>query len=204
MASRIVQISVASGAPWLGVFAVLTVLVALMARYGEGLAWSDIGIKRVTWRAIPVAVALALFFIFAFGTFAAWVLAELHLGSFDPVRTSLATLPAWYLSLTVIVVAASEEWLYRAYAIERLEAVTGRTWFAASASLLALVVAHLPLWGPGVALTTVVSGGILTALYVWRRDIAFLILAHILTDLYGLVVTMQGPRFRSSRASLRR
>ena len=83
------------------------------------------------------------------------------------------------------------EWLYRAYAIERLEAVTGRTWFAASASLLAFVVAHLPVWGPGVALTTVVSGGILTALYLWRRDIAFLILAHILTDLYGLVVAMR-------------
>jgi membrane protease YdiL (CAAX protease family) len=184
-------ISVASGAPWLGVLLVLTVLVALMARYAEGLAWSDIGKKRVTWSAIPLAVALALFFIFAFGPFAAWVLTELHLGSFDPERASFAALPTRYLSLTVIVVAACEEWLYRAYAIERLEAITGRTWFAASASLLAFVVAHLPLWGPGVALTTVVSGGILTALYVWRRDIAFLILAHILTDLYGLVVTMR-------------
>jgi membrane protease YdiL (CAAX protease family) len=184
-------ISVASGAPWLGVFAGLTVVVALMARYGEGLAWRDIGIRRVMWSAIPLAVALALFFIFAFGPFAAWMLAALHLGSFDPGRASFAALPAWYLSLTVIVVAACEEWLYRAYAIERLEAVTGRTWFAASASLLAFVVAHLPVWGPGVALTTVVSGGILTALYLWRRDIAFLILAHILTDLYGLVVAMR-------------
>jgi membrane protease YdiL (CAAX protease family) len=39
-----------------------------------------------------------------------------------------------------------------------------------------------------VALTTVVSGGIFTALYIWQRDISFLILAHVITDLFGLVV----------------
>jgi membrane protease YdiL (CAAX protease family) len=39
-----------------------------------------------------------------------------------------------------------------------------------------------------VALTTLVSGGLLTALYVWRRDITALVLAHVATDLYGLVI----------------
>jgi len=29
---------------------------------------------------------------------------------------------------------------------------------------------------------------ILTVLYIWRRDVAFLILAHITVDLYGLVI----------------
>jgi membrane protease YdiL (CAAX protease family) len=36
--------------------------------------------------------------------------------------------------------------------------------------------------------TTVFSGGIFTALYIWRRDISFLILAHVATDLYGLCI----------------
>jgi hypothetical protein len=46
----------------------------------------------------------------------------------------------------------------------------------------------LPLWGPGVALSTLVSGGVLTAPYLWRRDVLFLMLAHVATDLYGLVL----------------
>jgi membrane protease YdiL (CAAX protease family) len=88
----------------------------------------------------------------------------------------------------VVVVSASEEWLYRAYAIERLQAMVSRPSLAGALSLAAFGLAHLPLWGPGVALTTLVSGGVFTALYIWRRDITALILAHVITDLYGLVV----------------
>jgi len=49
-------------------------------------------------------------------------------------------------------------------------------------SMLALAVAL------AVSLTTLVSGGIMTALYIWRRDVSFLMLAHVITDLYGLVI----------------
>jgi membrane protease YdiL (CAAX protease family) len=66
--------------------------------------------------------------------------------------------------------------------------LTGNAWVAGGVSLLIFAIVHLPLWGIGVALTTLVSGGVLTALYVWRRDVSFLIAAHILTDLYGLVI----------------
>jgi hypothetical protein len=31
-------------------------------------------------------------------------------------------------------------------------------------------------------------GGILTAFYIWHRDISVLILAHVMTGLYGLVI----------------
>jgi membrane protease YdiL (CAAX protease family) len=41
--------------------------------------------------------------------------------------------------------------------------------------------------GFAVALTTLISGSIFTMLYIRYRDVSFLILAHVLTDLYGLV-----------------
>ena len=59
---------------------------------------------------------------------------------------------------------------------------------AAIISLLAFGLVHLPLWGVGVSLTTIASGGILTALYLWRRDVLFLMLAHVATDLFGLMI----------------
>ena len=102
---------------------------------------------------------------------------------------SLAALPSWYLALTIVIVAGGEEWLYRAYAVERLITLTGSGMAAACLSLLAFGLAHLPLWGIGASLTTLVSGALFTALYLWRRDISFLILAHVATDLYGLVLT---------------
>jgi uncharacterized protein len=164
------------------------VTVWAIARFGEGLKLTALGFGRVGWLTLPIAVALAAFFIFVFGPAAYWFLLASHLGSFAGGQSTLVLLPKWFLILDVAVVAASEEWLYRAYAIERLQALTGRPWLAGALSLAAFGLAHLPLWGPGVALTTLVSGGAFTALYLWRRDITALILAHVVTDLYGLVV----------------
>ena len=42
--------------------------------------------------------------------------------------------------------------------------------------------------GVAPAATTIVSGGILTVVYLWRQDYPCLILAHIATDLYGIVL----------------
>ena len=147
-----------------------------------------LGFGRLDWLTLPIALALAAFFIFVFGPAAYWFLVTTRLGSFAGGESTLVLLPKWFLILDLVVVAASEEWLYRAYAIERLQALVGRPWLAGALSLGAFGLAHLPLWGPGVALTTLVSGGVFTALYLWRRDIAALILAHVITDLYGLVV----------------
>jgi membrane protease YdiL (CAAX protease family) len=145
---------------------------------------------------VPFAIVLAAFFILVFGPIAARALLWFDAGSFEAGRRSLAALPRWYLCLVVVIVGAGEEWLYRGYAIERLQALTGEAWLAGMISLVAFGLVHLPVWGIGVSLTTLVSGGILTALYLWRRDISFLILAHIATDLYGL--TPFDPRTRRS------
>jgi membrane protease YdiL (CAAX protease family) len=180
--------TLAVAAPWLAIFAALTLAVWAIARFGEGLRLSALGFGRVGWLTLPTAAALAAYFIFVFGPAAWWFLVTTHLPSFAGGESTLALLPKWFLVLNVVIVAAGEEWLYRAYAIERLQALVGRPWLAGLIALAAFGLAHLPLWGPGVALTTLVSGGVFTALYLLRRDITALILAHVLTDLYGLVI----------------
>ena len=186
-------VSIGASAPWLGGFFLLVAAVAAIALGGERLTWADVGFGGISWWSIPSALALALFFIFVFGPIAGQALARFDLGSFETGQRSLTTLPHWYLCLTIIIVAAGDEWLYRGYAIGRLQALTGNEWLAGGLSLLAFGLVHLPLWGIGVSLTTLVSGGIVTVLYLWRRDVSFLILAHIATDLYGLVVTPRQP-----------
>jgi uncharacterized protein len=87
-----------------------------------------------------------------------------------------------------VIVATAEELLYRAYAIESLSAITGSFSIAGAVSLLAFAAAHVPMWGWGPALTALVSGAVATLVYVWRRDIVALIVAHVATDLYGIVI----------------
>jgi membrane protease YdiL (CAAX protease family) len=131
---------------------------------------------------------LALFFIFVFGPVAARVLRRVGRTSFDAAKNAFTALPAWYLGLTIVIVGGGEEWLYRGYAIERLRALTGSFWLAGALSLAAFVLVHVPVWGLGFSLTTLISGGIFTLLYIWQRDIVALMLAHVITDLYGLLV----------------
>ena len=183
--------SVEASLPWLLAFALLVAMVRAIAIFAENLGASAIGFAGTSLASIPLAVALAAFFIFLFGPLAAWALAKSGLGGFEEGVNRFAALPSWYLAVTIIVVAGGEEWLYRGYAIERLTALTGRAWLAGGISLLAFGLAHLPLWGIGVSLTTLVSGGILTLLYIWRRDVSFLMLAHALTDLYAFLVALR-------------
>jgi membrane protease YdiL (CAAX protease family) len=68
-----------------------------------------------------------------------------------------------------------------------LSDLAGSYLLASIVSVVAFGLAHVPMWGWPPAATTIVSGGVLTVVYLWRQDSA-LILAHIATDLYGIVL----------------
>ena len=167
---------------------VIVLVVFASAIHVEGIALRQLGFDRASWSSIPVGLALAFFFVTVFGPFAYWMVVKLQIGTFGHGLSKLAKLPTWYLVLAIVIVATSEELLYRAYAIESLAAITGSYRFAGTLSLLAFGMAHVPLWGWGPALTTFVSGAIATLFYIWRRDIVALIVSHIVTDMCGIVV----------------
>ena len=168
-------------------FVLMLLAIVVIATKRECLLLKDLGFRRSSWRSLIWAAPIIAFFVFIFGPVAYAALDVLNLGSFDAGRQMLETLPRWYLALAIIVVAGGEEWLYRGYVIERLERFTGSAWIAGALSLSAFFFAHLPLWGPGPALTTLASGAVLTLLYLWRRDVLMLMVAHVATDLIGLM-----------------
>jgi membrane protease YdiL (CAAX protease family) len=168
---------------------ILIVLVVFaLARYREGLPLRRLGFARLGWSSMAIGLTLTLFFTMVVGPFAYWTVTQLNMGTFEEGLSNLATLPTWYLILTIVFVATAEELLYRAYAIESLSAITGSVGIAGAVSLSAFAAAHVPMWGWGPALTTLVSGAVATLVYVWRRDIVALIVAHVATDLYAIVI----------------
>ena len=139
-----------------------------------------------------------------YGPIAAKFLAVWSNRGFASGITPFLSLPRWYLWLTIVVVAGGEEWLYRGYAIGRLEALTGSTAIAAAVSLGAFALAHLPLWGLSISMTMIVSGAIFTGLYIWSHDVLLLIVGHVLTDLYGIGMARHAKSGAQAPANCRR
>lgn len=83
--------------------------------------------------------------------------------------------------LTIARAGFSEELFYRGYAIERIEALTRSKWLAALVSLLAFGLFHFWLGVTGV-IVALVLGAIITAFYLWKRDLVAAIFAHFLVD----------------------
>ena len=80
-----------------------------------------------------------------------------------------------------------EELIYRGYLLERLSSLCGKRWLGATLSLLIFVAMHLKSWSLGHLLYVAAAGGLLTLLYLRRRDLLCNIVAHTLTDALGLL-----------------
>jgi len=100
--------------------------------------------------------------------------------------------PLWATLITVLRAAVIEEVFYRGYAIERLERLTGSTPIAASLPLIVFAVAHYRQGMAGI-LIALVMGGILSMLFVKRRDLLAVIAAHFIIDFIpNIVLPMLG------------
>ena len=179
-----------------GLVAVVAAVLAV-AFFWEHNSASSIGLKFPSLQSVAWGLALAVFFVYAFSPVMYRALRRFRLGGFDKGLSQLQGLPLWYLVLAVVIGGVAEEILYRGYPIERIAALTGNLWLAGTIPVVVFAIAHVPMWGWGPALATLVSGAILTLFYLWQRDLAACIVAHIVTDLAGLVV----PRLAGRQAS---
>jgi membrane protease YdiL (CAAX protease family) len=99
----------------------------------------------------------------------------------EPPRSLLVIklLPAWVLIPAWLTGALGEELLFRSYPIERLALMTGRPWLAAAIAMVAFTVIHLFGWDWIHVLTLVFPASVLiTAVYMWRRSLAFVVIIH--------------------------
>jgi membrane protease YdiL (CAAX protease family) len=165
---------------WAMALAVLAIVL-----FWERLPLSSIGFRRPSWGAFfagaavtggLMAVALA-----AAGLIAA---AGFPIDNQDQENLVIG-LPIWLQVLVVISAGITEEILFRGYPIERITALTGRRWLGALLPVIVFGAVHAPFWGVAHAVVAGFEGLLLTAVYVWRRNLWINITAHALLD--GLV-----------------
>jgi membrane protease YdiL (CAAX protease family) len=153
----------------------------------ERLTLESIGLRRPDWSTLIWGMAFWLGALQLWPALSAALLGDLSTPDVGAGIDALARLPIWFRLIVAVTGGIVEETLYRGYAVERLASVTGRRLLGGAISALAFGLAHVPTWGLAFSLGADLPFGIImTAFYLWRRDLWANILAHST----GLVVSM--------------
>jgi membrane protease YdiL (CAAX protease family) len=161
---------------WVMIAGVLSYVLFAEKRPLSSIGFRTIRVWDVVWGVLAGVLILAALTGIHFG-----ILPALHLTEDQQVNTLLAT-PLWWRFISVIRAAVGEEVLFRGYAIERTQEVTGSKALAAILSCVVFTLAHLGTWGWGHLLIAGFGGIVFTLLYLWRRNIWVNIIAHFIVD----------------------
>lgn len=157
----------------------LVALLAWLIIAKERLPLTSIGLFHETTRRTLVW-GIGGFLALGVGTVLALGLLQL-LGLTYGSGGSKFVAPVWATLLIVVRAGIAEEVFYRGFAIERLELLTGNRWIAATIPLIFFAGLHYRQGLAGI-LIALILGGILTGLYLWKRNLTANIIAHFLID----------------------
>ena len=160
---------------------IILTLVAILfwiIRDREKLPLSSIGLRRQ--KVVP-ALLWSLAVMLMFGVGIAACLLVLPLIGLTYGSSSGPAVPIGVSLLLYARAGIAEEIFYRGYAIERIEALTGNRAIAAAVPLLIFAGSHFSQGGAGILITFVI-GAIATAIYLWKRNLLILIIAHFMVD----------------------
>src|SRR5215472_1009229 len=162
---------------------VSALVLILIVRRGEHLSLRSIGLGTARWwKSILWGFIIAIVSIVVVGALAYLT----HYGN-GPGSAAFEKLPLWLITAIVFRAGVVEELFYRGYAIERLQIIgLGRFWSVA----IPLVIFSLGHWSGGAAniLIAFTAGLILTAFYLWRRDLVANMIGHGLVDFVANVL----------------
>jgi uncharacterized protein len=161
---------------WAAVAAVL-----VYVRFAEREPLGSIGFRRPRWKDILLGIACGIVILAGLAAILYVVFPALHISENSAINQVMAT-PLWWRWISVIRAAVGEEILFRGYAIERLQKLTGSARVAGLVSWAVFTLLHVGFWGWGHLLVAGFAGGLLTLLYMWRRNLWVNMLAHFIVD----------------------
>jgi membrane protease YdiL (CAAX protease family) len=170
-------------------FWALTAILLLYVVFIERRPFSSIGFRMPGAVDLLLGVLAGIFMVVGITTIFFVLFPLLHLKMNAGEMSKLLHTPFWYRFFLVTRAAVSEEILFRGYPIERIEELTGRRWLAALLSVAAFTYAHLAGWGAAQLIVAAFGGVVLTALYLWRRNLWVNMLAHWIADGAGFLLS---------------
>ncbi len=152
---------------------------------------ASLGLRPLAWRWAVLAGALGVVLAPAFPVLNLLAQHLLPLPASTAAADPFAAIPVGWLALGISTAVIMEEVVYRAYLIERSVQLTGRRWPGAILGLALFVVIHLGGWNLAHVVGAVLPlGAMLTGLYLWRRNLLFVVIAHLLLDLPIVLIAL--------------
>lgn len=174
-----------------GMLWLLAGTVIAITRWWEHKPWFWLGLRPISWRAALLACVFGGMLVVAVPALTVAVNRLVPPSDGGTVESVATGAPAWLLLFTVLTASVTEELLFRAHPIERLTRLTGKRWPGALLSLAAFVAIHLQGWNLGHVLGVVLPlGAVMTGLYLWRRNLIFMIIAHLVLDLPIVLIAL--------------
>ena len=165
---------------------VLLLLIISWIYFVEKRTLASIGLKKVTIKMIFGAVGLGLVIFILFGALTTAIQAfglELN----QEAAQLIAGQPIPVLLLIALRAAVVEEVLYRGFAFERIYDLTQSKWLAGLVPVILFTLVHLS-WGVGHLAFVFIVGGIFMLVYISKRNLPMIIIAHFTTDVITLLV----------------
>jgi len=146
---------------------------------------SSIGFRAAGPKNLAIGVGAGILIMLGLGTLYYLILPALHLNdsiaSTSNANALMAT-PFWWRLISTVRAAVSEEVLFRGYAMERIEELSGSRVVAVLISCIVFTVAHVSAWGWSHELIVAFGGLAFSLLYLWRRNLWVNIIAHFIVD----------------------
>jgi membrane protease YdiL (CAAX protease family) len=165
-------------------FLAITGLVLLLVRFEPVSAldntqsvWGRIGFKPVKLR--PTLIVLILAFVTLFIVSLAFVVLSRTILPTEIKTSAALKLPLPLLIFVYLAGSISEEILYRGYALERLQRITGNWWISGGITWALFVGFHIPAYPMAHIVGTVAPATVvITLLYIRTRNLTYTTIFH--------------------------
>jgi membrane protease YdiL (CAAX protease family) len=163
---------------------IVAIALLILIKYGEGRLYTSVGFSPITIKEGLLAMGIGI--VLSISVPLLTLLASQLLPSATDGSILDATVQnSWQmLLLGVLTAGITEEIIFRGYLIERLDELTGEPFIAVGVSVLAFALPHILNWNIAHVVGVVLPLGlILSWLYLWKRNIIFNMIVHIVIDL---------------------
>jgi membrane protease YdiL (CAAX protease family) len=169
----------------------LVVLLLSYISWGERRSLTSIGLRRPSIRNILIGIASGIVIFGGLVGIYLVILPALHFKE-DPRVTQVMNLmlakPIWWRLTLIVRGTIAEEIIFRGYAVERLQELTGSVSIAGIISCTIFALEHLGVRSWGHVMIAGFAGAMLTLLYIWRRNLWVNTIAHFVPDAIGLLL----------------
>ena len=145
----------------------------------EVLQLDSIGIRKIAWKQTAIWTIITGLFCFVGLVIC---LAIIQAFGWEYGKTK-STVKLSMLTTTLVMLRAgiAEEVFFRGYIYERLHFLLKNKWIAVALSVIPFALLHYTQGLPGIFIALVL-GGILTVMYLWKRNLKANMIAHFLID----------------------